>query len=322
METISSRKKIAKEIIGKKGASHINLMLYTIRLYKMRNELKRIPRYFIYYFYKTLMEKIKGQNEKAITVNGYQMKLIPNDEGISKELRVFHVHEPLVTKIIKKEIKDGMTCVEVGCNIGYYALLESKLVGKNGKVIAIEPSPINFQYTEKNLSLNKNSNVKYYNFAVGNIDTTTQFFISNSSNWSKIIEHPSPSISEKNLVTVSLKKLDTFALENSLDNVDFIRMDIEGYETKAYEGMKKIIKKHKPKILIEIHSRLLGKEKTIEFMKKLKADGYESKFLILRGLDLPWIYNSEKDIMNINLDEIIRQISNGMIFGDFNLFLN
>jgi len=320
METASTSKKMAKKIAGKKGVNHINLMLYTLRLYKMRNELQRVPRYLIYYFYKILMEKLKDQNEKAVNVNDYQMKLIPNDEGISKELRVFHVHEPLVTKIVKKEIKDGMTCVEIGCNIGYYALLESKLVGKNGKVIAIEPSPINFHCLGKNLVLNKNSNVKSYNFAVGNMDSQTQFLISNTSNWSKVIEQ-SLSNSE-DVITVTLKKLDTFAVENSLGQIDFIRMDIEGYENKAYEGMKDIIKQYKPKILVEIHSQLLGKEKTIEFLNILKIDGYESKFLIPRSLDLPWIYNTKLDIMNIDLNHMIKQISEGTIFGDFNIFLN
>ena len=318
METTS--KKITKKIIGKKGVNHINQMLYTIRLYKMRNELQRVPPYLIYYFYKTLMEKLKDQNEKAVNVNDYQMKLIPNDEGISKELRVFHVHEPLLTKIVKKEIKDGMTCIEVGCNIGYYALLESNLVGKNGKVIAIEPSPINFQCLKKNLSLNKNSNVTSYNFAVGNIDSQTQFLISNTSNWSKVIEQPMPN--SLDVITVPLKKLDTFVLENNLGSIDFIRMDIEGYESKAYEGMKEIIKNFKPKLMIEIHSTLLGKDKTIEFFKKLKEDGYESKYLIPRGLDWPWIYNEKRDIIKTDLNEIIEKISRGTLIDDFNLFLN
>ena len=320
METTS--KKIVKKIVGKKTTSHINLMMYTIRIYKMKNELQRVPRYLIYYFYKILMEKLKTQNEKAVNVNDYKMKLIPNDEGISNELRVFHIHEPLATRIIKNEIKDGMICLEIGCNIGYFALVESKLVGKKGKVIAIEPSPINFQCFQQNLILNKISNVIPLNFAIGNTDTTTQSFVSNSSNWSKVIEQPSSSISEKNLVTVQLKKLDTFVVENGLGKIDFIRMDIEGYENKAYEGMTDTIKQYRPKILVEIHSQLLGKEKTIEFLNKLKADGYESKFLIPRGLDLPWIDDSKRDVMSIDINDIIRQISEETIFGDFNLFLN
>jgi hypothetical protein len=61
------------------------------------------------------------------------MLLIPNDKGISSELLLFRTHEPLSTKILKK-LLEHMTCIDIGSNIGYYALLERKIVGEKGKV--------------------------------------------------------------------------------------------------------------------------------------------------------------------------------------------
>ena len=89
----------------------------------------------------------------VVQVNGYKLSVIPNDTGISSELLMFKTHEPLTTKLISKKLTSGMICLDIGSNIGYYALLEHKLVGKEGKVIAIEPSPLNFQYLQKNIKL-------------------------------------------------------------------------------------------------------------------------------------------------------------------------
>ena len=70
------------------------------------------------------------------TMNGYRMLLLPHDKGISKELKIFRIHEPLATKILKMELREGMTVVDIGSNIGYYVILESKLG------ISLMPYPI------------------------------------------------------------------------------------------------------------------------------------------------------------------------------------
>ncbi len=80
-------------------------------------------------------------SNKIIEVNGYKLALVPNDEGISTELALFNVHEPLTTKILKTNLKTGMVCLDIGSNIGYFVSLESNIVGDSGKIYAIEPSP-------------------------------------------------------------------------------------------------------------------------------------------------------------------------------------
>ena len=106
----------------------------------------------VWRFYKYI--RIKKRNldlsNKIVFVNGYKMSLLPNDDGISTELALFNIHEPLNTQLIAKNLNKGMICFDIGANIGYYTLLESKIIGDSGKIIAIEPSPLNFQQLKKN----------------------------------------------------------------------------------------------------------------------------------------------------------------------------
>jgi ubiquinone/menaquinone biosynthesis C-methylase UbiE len=60
------------------------------------------------------------------------------DTGISRELTLYGVHEKNSTAAIKRILKPGMKILECGANIGYYAMLEARLIGKEGKIFAVE----------------------------------------------------------------------------------------------------------------------------------------------------------------------------------------
>jgi len=236
---------------------------------------------------------------------------MPNDKGISAELLRFGTHEPITTNLLSQYLKDGMTCLDIGSNIGYYVFLESNLVGNNGKVIAVEPSPQNFKVLNQNLSLQKNSNIESFNFACGNEDGEVIFQISSSSNWSRVKgEHPSSD--DKNIISeikVNLRKIDSFLNEKKINHLDLIRMDTEGYELKIYPGMRETIKKFKPMISMEVHRSILGSEGTIKLLKLLQDDGYEIKSYINKHLDYA-IIGKMKDVKSYSINEVIEKIAN------------
>ncbi len=62
------------------------------------------------------------------SVLGNQLSLHPHDKGVSIELAVYRVHEPRTTRLLTQSLQSGMTVVDIGCNIGYFALLEAKCV--------------------------------------------------------------------------------------------------------------------------------------------------------------------------------------------------
>ena len=83
----------------------------------------------------------------------YKMYLDPRDKGISRTLILFGERELDHKIILEKVLKKNMKIFDIGANIGYYVLMESKLVGKKGKILAIEPVQKNMRLLQKNLNL-------------------------------------------------------------------------------------------------------------------------------------------------------------------------
>ena len=249
-----------------------------------------------------------GNQQEEISVNGYKMHIIPHDKGISEELSMFKIHEPLNTKFLVEQLEEDMICLDIGANLGYFAFLESSRVGKTGKVIAVEPAPLTFELFKKNIKLQKYQNISSYNFAFSNKTGTIDFFISNSSNWSRIIGAKDPYHGDKGkIIKVKCNTIDNFIEELELKKLDLIRVDLEGYEFEIFEGAQKTLLELKPMLQIEIHRDFMGIEKSMIFLKNMKDLGYDVTYYIPRGVDIP-IVASLKDVKHVKIDYIIENI--------------
>lgn len=262
-----------------------------------------------YLYHIILIKRIfLGNQENEIKVNGYQMYVIPKDKGISEELSMFKIHEPLNTKCLSEQLEEGMICLDIGANLGYFAFLESSRVGKSGKVIAVEPVPLTFKLFEKNKKLQKNKNISSYNFAFSNKEGTVDFFISNSSNWSRVVREKNPYHGDKGeIVKINSHTIDNFLEELELKKLDLIRVDLEGYEFEIFEGANNTLAKLKPMLQIEVHRDFMGLEKSLIFLKNLRDLGYQVVYYIPRGVDLP-IVASLTDVKHVKIDYIIENI--------------
>ena len=88
----------------------------------------------------------------------YVFNYLPDDKYVGQRIAL-EKYEPYETELILKQVKSGDIIVDVGANIGYYTVLFADKVGKKGKIIAIEPDPINFEILQKNIKENKLFNV-------------------------------------------------------------------------------------------------------------------------------------------------------------------
>jgi len=210
----------------------------------------RIPG--VHALYKFIWRNFGPRGVKLIRVNGLAMYIPCRDWAVAPTLLFAHVWEPAETKICEQYIKEGMTVIDAGAYIGYFSLLASRLVGSKGKVYAFEPSPGCLELLHKNIRLNNCKNIRVFEKAVIDKEGHTIFFanpnsLSGSSmfaNYSALVSHKSPQIK------VPTTTLDEVAGDN---RVDFIKMDIEGGETKALRGMTKIIKNNPSlKMIIEV----------------------------------------------------------------------
>ena len=228
--------------------------------------------------------KLKAKNGYLVkNVQGSKMKLDLNDEGISKDLAVDGIREPGSTKIMKDFIKQGDVAVDIGANLGYYALMESRLVGSNGKVYAIEPSPSNFEALKENIKLNGYKNIECYKLGIGDKKETAKMFISSHSNLNSLVIQKNKKIIDN--IDIQITSLNDFIKGKEFP--DFIRMDVEGYEYNIIKGMNDLLKSKKPlKLFIELHPHIMTKDKTTFVLESLMKSGFEVE-KVLRSFTVP-----------------------------------
>lgn len=200
-------------------------------------------------------------NYAIVELNKVKMYLdLKNDDGISKELLTLGKRERVTVDFLLHShlLKEGSVALDIGANIGYYALLESKIVGDSGKVYAIEPVSKNLVILKKNITLNNFSNIKAYHLAIGNEENEeASIYVRSKGNLSSFISIPSDSDGG----TVKIEKIrlttaDSFVRENMNRAPDFVRMDVEGYEFEILKGMSQILETS-PSLLIEFHPTIL-----------------------------------------------------------------
>ena len=197
-------------------------------------------------------------------------------------------------KLISQYIKPGDTILDIGAHIGFYSKLFSSFVGPNGKVLAFEPDPVNFErlkYITRGLN-----NVSCVQTAVGETNGTINLYRSKLLN----VDHRayiSPGES-RHSVEVDCLKLDDF-LKDKIENLSFVKIDIQGYEMKAFIGMNETLKKYHPKIISELWPWGMRKagdsaEKLINFFREI---GYQTS-LIDEETGKPAPFDVEKLVTN------------------------
>lgn len=148
--------------------------------------------------------------------------------------------------LMQKHIKKGDVILDIGANIGFYTQILSGLVGAAGKVYAFEPDETNYNYLIKNVGHLKN--VVFYNKAVSDKPGKITLYHSDLLN----VDHKTYQTENY----ISTTEIDCIAIDDiiSENKVDFIKIDIQGYEYFAFKGMQQILEKNKSvKVLTEFY---------------------------------------------------------------------
>jgi FkbM family methyltransferase len=133
---------------------------------------------------------------------------------------------------VARLLKPGMMVVDLGANAGYYSLLASGLVGSSGHVYAFEPDPENFDYLSRNLEINGCGNVTALRKAAADHVGTQSFLRSDPERG-----FLSAGTQGGDSITVETTSLDAFFASAGWPSVHVVKMDIEGSESAALEGM-------------------------------------------------------------------------------------
>ncbi|WP_331326207.1 FkbM family methyltransferase [Methylobacterium fujisawaense] len=192
-------------------------------------------------------------------------------------------YEPVETTFIRSNVKENMHVLDIGANIGWFTLLMAGLVGPGGRVNSFEPR--NDTYYHLSLSVGENEftdRVRLFNFGLSDSPAVSRI------NWGTNSDNRGGAFVSEHLdgdqfssEEIGLVRLDDL----SLRRVDFVKIDVEGFEPKAIAGGKNLIGSNSPLMLSEINFDQLQQRSGMsynDFGDFMKSLGY-SKYAMIEG---------------------------------------
>jgi FkbM family methyltransferase len=175
---------------------------------------------------------------------------------------------------IIEEIKKSKIILDVGANIGITALYYASINTK-AQIFAFEPHPETFKRANDNIELNKFKNIHLFNIGLAQKKESLKLYEVNQKNpgMNRILSD------YKNLPfkRINVEILDQFCLENNISKIDFIKIDVEGFEYFVLLGGGEVIQKSKPILFIELDDNNLreNNKSAKELIDLLKKFGYK-----------------------------------------------
>jgi FkbM family methyltransferase len=168
---------------------------------------------------------------------------------------------------VLEDLKTASTIFDIGANIGNSSLFYSSINPK-AQILAFEPHPDTFKRAKENLQLNKFSNIHLLNIGLGEKKETLKLYEVNDNNpgMNRIL----PTENNFPFKTIEVDRLDNICMEHQVGKIDFIKIDVEGFEYSVLAGGKEIIEKWKPVLFIELDDDYLkGNNKSAKMLIEL-----------------------------------------------------
>jgi FkbM family methyltransferase len=172
-----------------------------------------------------------------------------------------------------------MNVVDAGAHHGLYTLRMSRLVGRTGRVLAVEPSPRERKRLARHIRVNGCWNVEVESCALGAEEREAELFlVEGIQDWCNSLRPPE--IEERSSrIQVAVRRLDDVLAQRKMERVDFIKMDVEGAEWSVLRGATGLLSgEARPAILAEVQDA------------RTRAWGYAAREIIrfLAGRNYRW----------------------------------
>jgi FkbM family methyltransferase len=211
---------------------------------------------------------------REVGVWGCRVKASSFDRLVCLYLHRFGLMGVEDRRAFASQIRPGMTVVDVGANQGLYALFFASRVGGDGRVLAFEPDPELFGAMESNCRRNRARNVELFNFALGakpaEMTLCRSPFNAGDNRLSETVF-----MDWHNDVPVKMSTLDELV---GCLHVDFIKIDVQGWEFEVLKGMKDILRSN-PRVRIYFEYWAYGLRKSgadpMEMFSYLEAASFQ-----------------------------------------------
>lgn len=175
-----------------------------------------------------------------VTSRGQRMHTMSNN-FVGLFTYVTGSYEPDLIAFIEERLTPGGTFVDVGANIGLYSIIASSVVGANGKVVAIEAHPYTYRFLAENFKTNALGNAVALNVAAGDSvgELSIQYEAGNSG--STHVATGESHDRQSKTARIEMRPLDAILAERDVRKVDYLKIDVEGFEPQVLRGAVEIL---------------------------------------------------------------------------------
>lgn len=217
----------------------------------------------------------------------FRLYLDPFLPGISGRLLRAGAREEAFMSLLRREVTEGMTVLDIGANVGYTTMTLASIVGPAGHVFAVEPDPRNLKLLRGSIRLNRwDERVSVHPCAVSDRDATAAFRIARRSNLNSLdMTHHTR---DANTIEIPVVSLDSFFRDRPPPN--FIKMDIEGHEVNVLRGFEETVRARPflVRVLMEVHPVMYTEEHSLrKILESYLAIGFRCKYLVSAGEPRP-----------------------------------
>jgi FkbM family methyltransferase len=166
--------------------------------------------------------------------SGARYCLDPSDYVQDQILR-YGSSEPQSLALVRSQLRPGGVFLDVGGHVGQYAIEAAMVVGEAGRVVVFEPNPKAFLFLKKNVALNALKNVDLVLAAATSHPSTIGMIDPPAGNWGMSRQRTRDGSAEDYRVA-GLRIADALC-DMGVQFVDMVKMDVEGHELEALEGL-------------------------------------------------------------------------------------
>jgi FkbM family methyltransferase len=149
-------------------------------------------------------------------------------------------------------VTPGATVLDVGANVGRFTVALAQIAGSTGRVFAFEPVPDTYQLLRENLALNRCCEVIAVQAAMSDeiAPVTMNLFEPPYSSWNTQgrPSMPTPNgtrIEPTKSILVEGITIDAFCAAREIDHVDFLKVDVEGFEAVVFRGSTRMLRERR-----------------------------------------------------------------------------
>jgi len=185
--------------------------------------------------------------------------------------------EPEMVSFFKALLQPTDTVLDIGANIGCTSLLFGDLARQ---VYSFEPSPTTHRWLVENVQRAELSNVEPINLGLGKEAGTFELTFAPNNRSGGFVSNLISASEGHQVEKITIAKGDAFIREHQIAKVDFIKIDVEGFEQSVIEGLAATIARDQPVVALELNHWCLN-----AFQRTSVPDFFD----FLRGV-FPYLY--------------------------------